>query len=109
MTIKSLCAVKKFGVSVAAGALLIAASSVAPSSHKVGLGQIDHTVTTADAISPGTFHHWPDAVLADLDPSTFHHWPNQAVADIDPDTFHHWGLTTTAMDDFDPDTFHHWG
>lgn len=125
MTVHVFPAVKKFAVSMAAGALLIAASSAALSKHKVAVDQVGHTVTTANAVSPGTFHHWPDAVLAgldsstfhhwpnqavaDFDPNTFHHWPDQAVADIDPDTFHHWGLTTTAMDDFDPDTFHHWG
>ena len=109
MTVNVLPAIKKFAVSMAAAALLITASSTAPNNHKVAVDQVDRTVATANAITPGTFHHWPDAVLADLDPSTFHHWPDQAVADFDPDTFHHWGLTTTAMDDFDPDTFHHWG
>ena len=109
MTIKTLRALRIFGVSMAAGALLIAVSPVAPGNHKAALDLTDHTVTAASAISPSTFHHWPDAVLAGLNPSTFHHWPNRAVAEIDPETFHHWGITTTAMDDLDPETFHHWG
>ena len=105
MTISTVFFPKKFGISMAVGALLLSASPLSPSRHIAAAGGTAGLTRSADLLSD-TLHHWPNAVVADLDPATLHHWPNVVVADLDPATLHHWA--TTAVADFDPDTLHHW-
>ena len=108
MTMKTVSLLKTASISMMAGMLLLSASSTVTNRHKVGLEQINHLSQSADAVSPNTLHHWPNAILADLEPWTLHHWPNQttAVADIDPAILHHWPNAILA--DLDPFTLHHW-
>ena len=111
MTTNTSSFLKRFGISVIAGALLLAASPAAPGSYKVSLDQAGHPVRSADAATPSIFHPWGKAVLADLDPSIFHPWSTHlaVVADIDPSIFHPWGGATRAVAELGPDIFHPWG
>ena len=108
MTISTVFFLKKFGISMAVGALLLSASPLSPSKHTAAADGTAGLTRSADLLPPDTLHHWPNAVVADLDPATLHHWETIAVADFDPDTLHHWGSAAVTVADLDPLTLHHW-
>lgn len=82
---------KKFGIPMFAGALLLTARPVTSASQAIGLEPIEQPVRTTEAVLPKIFHHWPTVTVAAVDPKIFHHWPTMTVTSVDPKIFHHWG------------------
>ena len=106
MSLKNVLVRSGLGISVLAGALLLA-RPVVSTSLAGALDRPDQASRSAKAVSPNIFHHWPSTAVGAIDPQIFHHWPSAAVAAVDPSIFHHWsGLTTVAG--LDPSIFHHW-